>query len=339
MNASAPMPPVPTAMFLLNNIHFNPIIGALIRHGVPDHLNQGPLAASDLARRAGMDALALARVLRALAAFGAFQELSPGVFGNNAVSEMFRMRPGGLCNYALYVSSEHYAKSAAALGYSAETGLSATQHVFGESFWEHAKKYPKDGETFNRALAELRGDEHRQIADAYDWNGVSVVVDVGGGIGSLLAAIMKNHPEIRGVLVEQPELLIDADRALSEHGVRDRCELRAANFFESLPATGNVWTLCQVLHDWSDAQCVEILRRCREAMRPADRLLVLEMLTVPCEPKAQVGVVDMIMLMYFGEARQRTVEEYRHLFRSTDFEITRVLPTPGAFSIVEASPI
>lgn len=339
MNASAPMPPVPTAMSLLNNIYFNPILGALIRHGVPDHLDKGPVAASDLAQRVGIDALALSRVLRALAAFGAFQEVSPGVFGNSAVSEMFRNRPGGLCNYALYVSSEHYAKSTAALGHSAVTGQSATRHVFGESFWEHAKKNPKEGETFNRALAELRGDEHQQIADAYQWNAVNGVVDVGGGIGSLLAAIMKNHPQIRGVLVEQPELLADADRALSEHGVRNRCELRAANFFESIPAAGSIWTLCQVLHDWPDAQCLEILRRCREAMLRTDRLLVIEMLTIPCEPNPQVGVIDMIMLMYFGEARQRTEEEYRQLFSSTDFALTRVIPTAGAFSIVEASPI
>ncbi|MGH9523398.1 MAG: methyltransferase [Terriglobales bacterium] len=339
MSASAPMPPFPTAMSLLSNIYFNPIVGALIRHGVPDHLDQGPLAASDLGQRAGMDALALARALRALAAFGAFRELSPGVFGNNSVSEMFRNRPGGLRNYALYTSSEHYAKSAAALGHSAVTGQSATQHVFGESLWEYTIEHPKEGEIFNRALAELRGDEHQQIADAYRWNGVNSVVDVGGGIGSLLAAIMKNHPEIRGVLVEQPQLLIDADRALAERGVRNRCELRAANFFESIPASGSVWMLCQVLHDWPDAQCLEILRRCRQAMRPTERLLVIEMLTIPCEPNPQVGVIDMIMLMYFGEARQRTVEEYSQLFRSTNFAITRVLPTAGAFSIVEASPI
>ncbi len=155
MNASAPMPPFPTAMSLLNNIYFNPTLGALIRHGVPDHLDEGPLTASDLAQRAGMDPLALVRVLRALAAFGAFQEVSPGVFSNNAVSEMFRRRPGGLCNYALYVSSEHFAKSTAALGHSAVTGQSATRHVFGESFWEHAKRRPKDGETFYRGTGPM----------------------------------------------------------------------------------------------------------------------------------------------------------------------------------------
>jgi O-methyltransferase domain len=89
----------------------------------------------------------------------------------------------------------------------------------------------------------------------------------------------------------------------------------------------------------ADAECIAILRRCREAMRPTDRLLVAEMLTVPCKPSVQVSLIDMIMLMYFGEARQRTVDEYRGLFDSTHFSLTRVLPTAGAFSIVEAAPV
>jgi len=326
------------AMFLLNHTYFTPIIGALIHHGVPDHLDDGPLGASDLARRAGVNALALTRVLRALAAFGTFREESPGVFANNGVSELFRTRPGGLCNYALYNSSDIHVRSAAALGHSLVTGQSATHHVFGESFWEYARRHPEENETFNRALAELRGEEHEQIADAYDWSGVGTVVDVGGGIGSLLAAIMASRSKIRGVLLEQPELLTDADRLLAERGVRQRCELLAGNFFDSISASGEAWTLCQVLHDWADADCLTILRRCRDAMRPTDRLLVIEMLTTPCEPNPRIGLIDMVMLMYFGEARQRTVEEYKQLFDATRLSLTRVLPTAGAFSIVEASP-
>ena len=174
------------------------------------------------------------------------------------------------------------------------------------------------------------GDEHQQIADTYDWAGVNTVVDVAGGVGSLLVAILETRGAMRGVLVEQPKLLPDADRILSEHGVRDRCELLAESFFNSISAAGEVWTLSQVLHDWPDAECRTILRRCREAMRP-DRLL----LTVPCEPNVQVSLIDMLMLMYFEEARQRTVDEYKNLFDSTHFSLTRVLPTAGAFSIVE----
>src|SRR5215469_1703761 len=339
MSAAASPANYQAALSLLNHSYFDPIIGALVRHGVPDHLDHGPLAVAELAQRAGVDALALTRTLRALAAFAMFQEVSPGVFGNSPVSNLFRNRPGGLYNFALYHSSDHHVRSAAALGHSVVTGQSATHHVFGESFWDYARRHSEEGETFNRALAELRGEEHQQIADAYDWTRVNAVVDAGGGIGSLLAAIMANHPEIRGVLLEQPELLPEADRVLSERGVRNRCELLAGNFFDPIPANGEVWALSQVLHDWPDAQCLTILRCCRESMRPADRLLVIEMLTVPCAPNVQVGLIDMVMLMYFGEARQRTVEEYKHLFDSTRFSLTRVLPIAGAFSIVEASPV
>lgn len=339
MGALASSSDFQTAMSLLNHVYFNPILGALIRHGVPDHLDRGPLAVSDLAQRSEMNALALTRALRALAAFGAFREVSPGVFANSPVSGLFRNRLGGLCNYALYNSSDHYVRSAAALGHSVVTGQSATHHVFGESFWDYARRHPRENEIFNRALAELRGEEHQQIADAYDWSGVGSVVDVGGGIGSLLAAVMESRPAVRGVLIEQPELLPEADRVLSQRGVRERCELLAGDFFEPISASGDIWTLSQVLHDWPDERCLSILRRCREAMRPTDRLLVIEMLTIPCEPSVQVGLIDMIMLMYFGEARQRTVDEYRSLFDSTRLSLARVLPTAGAFSIVEASPV
>ena len=111
-------------------------------------------------------------------------------------------------------------------------------------------------------------------------------------------------------LVEQPEVLPDADRLLSKRSVRDRCEFVGGSFFNAIPAAGEVWTLCQVLHDWPDEECRAILGRCRDAMRDTDRLLVIEMLTVPCEPNPGLAMLDMMMLFYFGEARQCTVAEY-----------------------------
>jgi hypothetical protein len=321
------------------HVFFSPVIGTLVRYGVPDHLERGPLPASDVAQLAGLDGLSLTRALRALAAFGAFQEVSPGVFANTRVSDLFRNRTGGLRNIALYYSSDQFLKSAAALSYSVVTGKSATTHVFGTSFWEHMRQHPDENETFNRALAELRGNEHQQIADAYDWTGVHNIVDVGGGVGSLLAAILEKGHDIRGVLVEQPEVLPAADHALSERGVRDRCELLAGSFFHPIVAAGEIWALSQVLHDWPDAECRTILQRCREAMRRTDVLLVIEMLTVPCEPNIPIHLIDLTMLMFFGEARQRTVDEYKKLFESTGFALARVLPTAGAFSIVEARPV
>jgi hypothetical protein len=168
---------------------------------------------------------------------------------------------------------------------------------------------------------------------------VNTVVDVGGGAGSLLAAILETHPVKRGVLIDQPEVLPDADRLLTARGVRDRCDFVGGSFFEPMATTGEVWAMCQILHDWADAECRALLSRCREAMREADRLIVIEMLTVPGEPNPGIAVLDMMMLLYFGEARQRTVDEYSELFRASGLAFTRVVPTPSAFSIVEARPV
>ena len=327
------------AFGLLSHLYLTPVLVQLVEGGVPDHLDAGPLPASELASRSGLHALSLTRSLRALAAFGAFQEVSPGVFGNTAVSEFFCDRPGGLRNAARFWGGEHVLKSAAELGFSLKTGHSSFEHVYGESFWDRMKRLPDEYEMFNRALADLRSDEHQRIAAAYDWSGVKTVVDVGGGAGSLLAAILEMQPGTRGVLIDQPETLPDADRLLSARGVRDRCDFLGVSFFEPLATTGEVWTLCQVLHDWPDAECRAILSRCREAMRETDRLLVIEMLTVPGQPNPGIAVLDMMMLLYFGEARQRTVEEYSDLFRATRLEFTRVLPTASTFSIVEARPV
>ena len=339
MAESSSFSDVNAAFGLLSHLYLTPVLVTLIQGGVPDHLEEGPLPASDLARRAGMDALSLTRALRALAAFGAFQEVSPGVFANNTVSDLFRERPGGLRNAALFWGGDHLLQSATALGHSVKTGEASFVHVFGETFWDRMRRLPDEHELFNRALADMRSDEHQQIADAYDWNGVTTAVDVGGGAGSLLAAILEKRPDKRGILVEQPEVLPDAERLLAERGVRDRCQLLGGSFFNPISALGEVWTMCQVLHDWPDADCLAILERCREAMRDTDRLLVIEMLTVPCKPNPRVSSLDMMMLLYFGEARQRTLDEYKDLFRATGFELARVLPTASAFSIVEARPV
>lgn len=326
------------AFSLLTHLYLTPVLRALLEERIPDHLDAGPLPTSDLAKMSGLHELTLSRSLRALASFGAFHEVEPGVFSNNSVSEFFRDQPGGLRNAVLFWGGDHLLRSAAELGHSVRTGDASFEHVHNESFWDRMRRLPNEYEMFNRALADLRSDEHQQMASAYDWNNVNTVVDVGGGAGSLLAAILEQHSGTSGVLVDQPEVLPDAERLLSERGVRERVEFIGGSFFDPIATHGEVWTLCQILHDWPDTACIAILKRCREAMHDSDRLLVMEMLTVPCEPNPGVAILDMMMLLYFGEARQRTVEEYGTLFKAAGFELARVLETPGAFSIVEARP-
>jgi hypothetical protein len=325
-------------MTILSHSYFAPILGTLIRARVPDLIDGGGVSAADVAKQAGLHPLSTVRALRALTAFGVFREVAPGTFANSDVSALFRDAPGCLRNYALFATSEQYLKSSAALGHSLKTGEAAHDHAFGQKVWEYLRDHPEDNAAFNKGLAEIRKDEQAAIAAAYDWTGVNSVVDVGAGAGALLASILTGNPGIRGILFDRPEVLPDADHFLTGRGVRERCQLVAGSFFEQISAKGDVWILSQVLHDWPDAECRQILSRCRERMSSGDRLLVVEMVPVPGQPDVPIALLDMVMMMFGGEARQRTEDEYNELFAATGFGPARVAATGTAFSILEAKP-
>ena len=326
------------AMSILSHMYFAPLLGRLIRARVPDLLDGGPVHGSELANQVGLHPLSTIRAMRALTAFGVFRETAPSTFVNTEVSSLFRDAPGGLRNYALFATSNQFVKSSAALGRSLETGQAAHDHALGQSVWEYMRDHPDDNAAFNRGLAEIRRDEQAAIAAAYDWTDVRSVVDVGAGAGSLVASIVAANPGVRGTLFDRPDVLPDADDLLKARGVRDRCELVGGSFFEPMEVAGDVWVLSQILHDWPDAECQTILMRCRERMKSGDRLLVVEMVPVPGQPDAGIAILDIAMMQFGGEARQRTEEEYKELFAATGLRLMRVVGTGTAFSILEAHP-
>lgn len=323
---------------VLFRLNLNQALGTLVRHRVPDLLEAGPLAGEVLAERAGLHALSTVRALRVLAGHGLFREVEPGVFENTPPSDLLRERPDGVRNVVLHFTSDSVWRQFATVGHSLRTGESAFEHANATSFWAFLASRPQAQQIFNATLSELRGDQHGALEGSYAWAAVRTVVDVGGGNGSLLGTILEANGHLRGVLLEQAEVLPDAEQLLRSRRVRDRCELVACDFFESVPATGETWLLSQVLHDWDDERCTVILEGIRARLRPGDRLLVVEMVTVPCEPDPQCGFGDINMLTLFGEARQRTAEEYGSLFEACGLVLSRVIPTASAFSIVEARP-
>jgi len=325
-------------MSILSHVSFGPILGRLIRARVPDLLDDGPVSSAELASRVGLHPLSTVRALRALTAFGVFREVTPGTFANSEASSLFRDAPGCIRNYALFATSEQFLRSSAALGQSLETGRAAHDHALGQSVWEWMGEHPEDNAAFNRGLAEIRKDEQAAIAAAYDWSGVTSVVDIGAGAGSLVASIVARNPRVRGILVDRPDVLPDADRLLTERGVRERCDLVGGSFFEPIQVQGDVWILSQILHDWPDAECRKILMRCRERLRPADRLLVVEMVPVPGKPDVVIAILDIAMMTFGGEARQRTEAEYNELFAATGFTSARAVGTGTAFSVLEVRP-
>jgi hypothetical protein len=179
----------------------------------------------------------------------------------------------------------------------------------------------------------------RELAASQVLRGARTFVDVGGGAGTLVAEVLRHHPEIAGVLVERPGMLALAEEYLADQAVADRCELVEGDFFASVPAGGDVYVLKSVLHDWDDERCVAILRSCRAAMDEAARLVIVELILperiTPTGPVLSAALLDLIMLAYAG-GRERTEAEFAQLLDQASLRLARTIELSTGPHLLEA---
>ena len=175
------------------------------------------------------------------------------------------------------------------------------------------------------------------VVAAYDFSVFRTVVDVGGGRGTLLAAILRANPDVRGVLFEQAHVLPGARQYLDAAGLGERCELVAGDFFASVAAGGDAYVLKWIVHDWDDEHALRILERCRQAMPATSRLLMVETVIPPGNDPSSGKLADLAMLVWTG-GKERTEAEYRALLGAAGLKLTRVVPTRSSLSVIEAVP-
>jgi O-methyltransferase domain len=176
------------------------------------------------------------------------------------------------------------------------------------------------------------------IVEAHDFSHFSTVVDVGGGRGGLLAAILSVNPHLRGVLFDRPTVVAGAEEELSGAGVLDRCTVVSGDFFESVPEGGDAYLLSNVIHNWDDDHAVDILRTCRAAMADTACLLLAETVLPEGVAPSPVKFLDLAMLVMTAGGRERTEAEFRALLDRAGFRLTRIVPSSGVISLVEAVP-
>lgn len=200
------------------------------------------------------------------------------------------------------------------------------------------KAHPEEAKLFDSFMQHSPDDRQRAVVEAYDFSDARLVVDVGGGNGALLAAILAANPEVHGILFDQEAVVSGASAALEEYARRRI--IQPGNFFESIPAGGDLYTLSQILHDWSDERCLEILSNCRTAMDRGARLLVIERVLdeMPGLTNSMNFLSDMHMMVLFPGANERTPMEFSRLFQETGFEPPRLIPTRSPFCIIETRP-
>jgi predicted O-methyltransferase YrrM len=245
---------------------------------------------------------------------------------------------GSLHAVALFSGEESFQRSWSGLLDAVRTGAPAFDHVFGMSLAAYLGEHPAASRHFDKRATGNTARVADRVAASYDFRRVRRLVDVGGGYGTLSAAILRANPDLRGVVFDQPHVVEGARRYLAAAGVADRCEVIGGSFFEKIPPGGDAYLLKSVLHDWDDDRALAILATCREAMAGGGTLLLVErVMPADDEPSCEVALYDLMMLVLSG-GRERTVVEFDALLTRAGCTLARVVPTPSSFSILEAVP-
>jgi O-methyltransferase domain/Dimerisation domain len=324
---------------LVNGYQVTQAIHVAATLGIADLLREGPRSSRDLADATQSHARSLHRVLRALAAVGVLHEDDDGRFALTEVGE-------GLCSdaaepvggWAAYVGRPAHFRAWGALLQAVRTGDSAFVSVHGCDVWEYRAQHPEDGAIFDRAMTDTSRRANRQLLEAYDLGRFDRVVDVGGGHGAFLAAVLAAHPALQGILVDQPHVVADAPAVLEAAGVSDRCAVVAGSFFDGVPAGADAYLLKAIIHDWEDDEALRILGNVRAAVADDGAALVVEReLGAPNEnPDAKLS--DLNMMVGPG-GRERTRDEFAALFTDAGFELQRVVPTEIGLNVFEGRPV
>ena len=326
----------------LNEIVFGAALAAAVctaaELGVADHIRRGsPRSTRHLAEATRTLEAPLYRLMRLLASHGLFAETEEGEFDHTALSEALRGDADG--SYRAAAQMFHNVCAAwGGLEHALRTGQSGFEKIYGKPVFEHVAEHPGLGPVVDDGMSSIHGYETSAMLDVYDFSGVRVLADVGGGNGSLLGAVLQRYPQMRGLLFDRGHVAERARRNLAGRGLSDRCEVLEGSFFESIPTGADAYLFRHILHDWTDEQCLQILCHCRRVIPPQGRLLVVECIVPPGNSCSISKAFDINMMTFTG-GLERTEIQFRALFADAGFELCLITPTTTMVSIVEGRPL
>ena len=291
------------------------------------HLRDGGKDGIELAALCGAHAPTLSRLMRMLVSIGVFVE-NDGRFANNAGSELLRGDvPHSMRAWTRWFGCDAHWSSTQALMHSTQTGEPAFQHVFNEELFGYLSRHPAEAKVFDEAMVSGSELMNRAIIDAYDFSAFTAIIDIAGGYGSTLCAILTEHPHLHGTLFDLPHVVAKAEAFVASKGLRARCSMVAGSFLESVPSGADAYFMKHIIHDWDDERCLQLLRNCHKAMPAHAKLLVCEKVLPDGNDAPYTRILDMVMLLNTPGGRERTESEYRTLFHKAGFRLTRAIPT------------
>ncbi len=306
--------------------------------GIADLLAEGPQTSDELAAATGAHPRSLYRVLRALSSKGVFTEVEPSRFGLTDLGRCLHTGGKGSLRSWFRIHGRLIYPAAGNLLYGVRTGQSAFEQTFGASLFDYLADHPDDSALFNAAMTERSWPMVDATVAAYDFSRFQRIVDVGGGQGVLLTAILQTYPTTTGVLFDLPHVAKEARTAIEQASLAGRCEIAGGDFFDAAPAGGDAYLLAAIIHDWEDDQATRILGNCRQAMVSNGRLLLIERVVPSGDEPDPSKLMDLVMLVGPG-GQERTQAEYDTLLANAGFHLSRIVPTSSYANVIEAIPV
>ncbi len=331
MKPSGLPPHVEMMKFILGKWISKPIY-VVSKLKIADILSDGPKSIKELSKIINVHASSLYRIMRALSCLGIFSETDDRRFELTPMAEC--LKSDALRPIALMMHSDWHDKAWDQLLESVKTGEKAFDNVHGMPAFDWLEEHPQAARIYNEANAIKAVTSHSAIIGAYDFSEISSLTDIGGGNGALMVEILKANPSLSGVVSELPSIVEAAKEFIHYQGFESRCKVIECDIFDKIPAGSDAYLMSHILHDWEDVQCLTILRNCHKAMKPGTKLLVVEAL-IPTGNEFSIAKLLDIEVFVMGGGRERTETEFRNLFESTGFELSKIVPTDQSISIME----
>ncbi|HEU0169745.1 MAG TPA: methyltransferase [Chloroflexota bacterium] len=331
--------PAATLTRLVNGYQVSQALHVAATLGIADLLRAGPRSAEDLATATSTHEGALYRLLRALASVGVFREEAGRRFALTPLGDCLRSdAPEPVGPWATLIGEAYYWQAWGHLRHSVRTGENAFRALHGMDVWAYREGRPEASVVFDRAMTGNSRRVAEAVLAAYDFSRFACVVDVAGGQGAFLGAMLSRHPSMRGVLFDQPHVVAGVAEVLAGAGVAERCRVVGGSFFDAVPEGGDAYVLKAILHDWEDEEATAILRTCRHAMGSAGTLLVVERVVGAPNEEAATKFSDLNMLVMPG-GRERTLDEYAVLFSAAGVRLAGATPAGAGVNVIEGVPI
>jgi O-methyltransferase domain/Dimerisation domain len=337
MNQQQEIPPPAQMMQMITGFWVSCSVYTAARLNVAKHLAEAPMSAEELATATDSHAPSMFRLLRALASVGVFTRNAEGKFELTPLGHTLRPGvPGSMRAMALAQLGDHY-RAWGELKHSVKTGEVAFDRVEGMPVWKYYETHPEDGLNFMQAMTGLTQAVIMNIVPAYDFSGFATIVDVGGGNGALLTAVLEAAPQARGLVFDEDYVVKETAQHLAKAGLSGRCGVAAGSFFDDAVPEADAYLLKMILHDWDDEKSVGILKNVARPLKSGGKVLVLESVIPESDQPHPGKFMDLNMLAMTG-GRERTEAEFAELFRRAGLRLSRVVHTHSPlFSVVEAA--